>query len=729
MLAKMAAQRRLLRLPLVDRVIPLVADELAKPELGSGAVKITPAHDPNDYEVGKRCGLPMINILQPDGTLNSEAGKYEGLTIPKARKAVVADLKELGLLGDVEDRQIELPHSDRSKTPIEPYLADQWFVKMDTLSQSAMDAVADDSVQIFPTRYRKMYLDWLSEKRDWPVSRQLWWGHQIPIWSTEPIDRLAADDIVARVGMIAAGQTQINSQIEERDDDLCVVHVCVRDEDPAIQQQVEAMGLVREPDVLDTWFSSALWPHSTLGWPEKTDELEYFYPTSTLITSRDIITLWVARMVLMGLNNTGVVPFKEVFIHPKILDGDGETMSKSKGNGVDPIEIIEKFGPDALRFGLAYLATETQDVRLPVQYECPHCESKIEQTKKTRVATVVSCPQCKKEFSTQWATTPQDTANPKATVISERFETSRNFVNKLWNASRFVLMNMDGYMPQRIARGSLPLEDQWLLSRLSTVTRTVTDGIDHYRFADNSRVLYDFAWDEFCSFYVEIAKERLENPADRPLAQSMLAHGLDTLLRLLHPITPFVTESIWGYLNIAAGSRGIEPRKSEPILMKAEWPVADEDHFDEAIETQFAEFQEVVSAIRKIRASQNIAPKEKVPVAIRCTADAAGRLEPMRAFIERLAAAEVLAIGPTAKPFETDAPAAIAAIDMDVHVDLEKFIDVEAEATRLKKLESGLVKQITGKENKLANDNFVSRAPAEIVDQERAESGGSKAAT
>lgn len=718
-LAEMAADGRMIRLPLVDREIPLIADPWAKPELGSGAVKITPAHDPNDYEVGGRCELPMINILNTDGTINAEGGKYEGLTIPKARKAVVADLDEAGLLGDIEDRQIELPTSDRSKTPIEPFLADQWFVKMETLSQTAMDAVTDEKVSIFPTRYRKMYLDWLSEKRDWPVSRQLWWGHQIPIWTAGDLDAAAAADLVARIESMPAKSDELSAQIEVRDDDTCVVHVCIRDENESLQSQIEAMGLVRDPDVLDTWFSSALWPHSTLGWPEKTDELEYFYPTSTLITSRDIITLWVARMVLMGVNNIGEIPFDEVFIHPKILDGDGETMSKSKGNGVDPIEVIEKFGPDALRFGLAYLATETQDVRMPVQYECPHCESKVNQTKSNRSATTVKCTACEKIFSTQWATSDQDKSHPKAPVISERFETARNFVNKLWNASRFVLMNLEGYEPQRIAVGSLPLEDRWLLSRLSTVTAAITDGVDHYRFADNSRTLYDFAWDEFCSFYVEIAKERLSDDATRGEAQSMLVHGLDQLLRLLHPTMPFVTETIWGYLNMAAGSRGIEPRPCKGFLMQTEWPVADEDHFDAEIETQFAEFQEVVSAIRKIRASQNIAPRDNVPASIQCTAEVAERLEPMRAFIDRLASAEVAVIGPDAAAFEVDAPQSIPAHGIEVHVDLEKFIDVQAEVARLEKQRDSTAKQIVAKEKKLANENFVSRAPADVVDSER----------
>ncbi len=414
-----------------------------------------------------------------------------------------------------------------------------------------------------------------------------------------------------------------------------------------------------------------------------------------------------------------MIPFREVFIHPKILDGLGETMSKIKGNGVDPNDVIDKFGPDALRFGLARLATDTQDVRMPVQYECPSCEKLIDQTKKNRSLPTIECPQCKAVSSTQWAETAADKALPKAAVVSERFETARNFVNKLWNAARFALMNMEGYTPQTIDVDTLPLEDKWLLSRLATVTQQVTEGVDHYRYAENSRVLYDFAWDEFCSFYVEIAKPRLADDNQRALTQAVMAHGLDTLLRLLHPTMPFVTESIWGYLNEVAPERGLTPTKAGEFVMTASWPEAIASHHDESIERQFAEFQEVVGAVRKIRASQNIAPRETLPISVQCTASSQELLEPMRAYLEGLAGAEVIAIGPDAKPFETDAPLAIPSLEIEVHVDLEKFIDVEAELSRLEKLLDNLVKQITGKQQKLNNESFVSRAPEDVVQNER----------
>ncbi|HAY82508.1 MAG TPA: valine--tRNA ligase, partial [Planctomycetaceae bacterium] len=433
LLAQMARDGRRLQLPLTEREIPLIADVWAKPELGSGCVKVTPAHDPNDYEVWQRNDeIGAINILNPDGTLNENAGAYRGLTIKKARQQVIADLEEAGLMLEIEDRVIDLAHSDRSKTPIEPYLADQWFVRMDQLAQSAMDAVSDGRVKIYPERYAKSYLDWLAEKRDWPVGRQLWWGHRIPIW-IKPHSDADAQWLETTFGENNDLAVQHQAATEEHAGQLLV---CVQAGSDALEQQLEAAGFVQEDEVLDTWFSSALWPHSTLGWPEETAALNYWYPTSVLITSRDIITLWVARMVLAGLNNMDEVPFREVFIHPKILDGYGETMSKSKGNGVDPLDVIEKFGADALRFGLAYLTTETQDVKMPVQFECPACDSLMDQTKKNRQLPRVECKKCGAAFSTQWATEEADLALPRGLVVSERFEQGRNFCNKLWNASR-----------------------------------------------------------------------------------------------------------------------------------------------------------------------------------------------------------------------------------------------------------------------------------------------------
>ena len=709
-LRDMALAGRKLALPLVNREIPLIADPWAKPELGSGCVKITPAHDANDYEVWSRHeGIGAVNILNPDGTLNENTGSYAGQSIPKARKQVVEDLDGLELLGDVEDREIELGLSDRSKTPIEPYLADQWFVAMDQLAQSAMDAVTDGRVEIFPRRYANGYLDWLSEKRDWPVSRQLWWGHQIPVWSKTIEDAKGREAFLASV----AGQDGLDAKASDS-----LVHVCLRDVDSPHAKSLEDAGFVREEDVLDTWFSSALWPHSTLGWPDENPDLAHFYPTSVLITSRDIITLWVARMVLMGLNNLGDVPFREVCIHPKILDGYGKTMSKSKGNGVDPLDVIEKFGPDALRYGLAYLTTDTQDVRIPVQFECPHCQTLINQTVKNRELARIKCDKCSGEFNTQWARTEADKALPRGAVVSERFEQARNFCNKLWNASRFSLINLESYEPAQVTDDQLPVEDRWLLSRLSTVIQQVTASLESYHFADAARTLYDFAWDDFCSLYVEISKPRMQDEQTRPIAQRVLAHALDTLLRLLHPMVPYITEEVWQLLGQAAPRRGLQDiGPATESIMIAPWPEADLARQDTEIENRFAKFQATLSAIREIRSRQNIPNHEQIEFCVRCDEQNVQLIKPMEPYLGSMAKATSIGWGPDISPPATNAM--INSAGMEIFVDLKDFIDVEAELARLEKEEKRLLGQIQGKEKKLANANFVERAPADVVQAER----------
>ena len=706
-LRDMARAGRKVMLPLMNRPIPLVADPWAKPEMGTGCVKITPAHDPNDYEVAQRQGLPMINILNPDGTLNENAGPYQGLPVMEARQRVVADLEKQGLVAKVEDREIDLAHSDRSKTPIEPMLTDQWFVRMDRLSQMAMDAVTSGRVRIIPARYSKGYLDWLSEKRDWPISRQLWWGHQIPIWycdtATEEELRNAfagRDDVVWRWD--ADGRQWL---------------ICAQEEDlPA--DAIPGHRLRREQDVLDTWFSSALWPHSTLGWPDATPELRYYYPTSVLITSRDIITLWVARMVLTGLYNCGEVPFRDVFIHPKILDAYGETMSKTKGNGVDPIDVIDKFGADSLRFGLAYLTTETQDIRMPVAFECPHCNALVEQTRQNRMLPRVRCPQCQKEFSTQWAERAADRALPRAAVVSERFEIARNFCNKLWNASRFVLLNLEGYEPALVPDADLLIEDRWVLSRLATVTQQVNGALEAYQFAEAARSLYSFAWDEFCSFYVEMVKGRLQEARSRPVAQRVLAHVLDTLLRLLHPMIPFLTEEVWQLLGQVAPLRGIDaPRAAEPSIMIAPWPRPDTARRSAEIERRFARFQEVLRAVREIRSRQNVPPRQEIAFAVRCDAETAELLAPLVPYFVSLAGARATAWGPEVHPPLLSANAALPG--MEVYVDLAEVIDLDAEIARKRQELARLDARMEAQRKKLANENFLRRAPAAVVQKER----------
>jgi valyl-tRNA synthetase len=827
-LRDMAVRGVKLELPLTGRQIPLIADEWAKPELGSGCVKITPAHDANDYEVGQRHPeIGTINIMNADGTLNdSVPAKYRGLTMKKARDAVVADMEATTANGvklfdpekDCEDREIDLAHSDRSKTPIEPYLADQWFVKMDKLAQSAMDAVADGRVRITPERYAKSYLDWLGEKRDWPVGRQLWWGHRIPVWEAITTsggvvdENYRAKELKEQEDAIKAFTTyleacglrrnefaievtepwkiRICSSNKTTDDALNALKAfhdsykmnLVQPGKPIASALREVPGfeaatsaafdvqcsnfLKQDEEVLDTWFSSALWPHSTLGWPDQTPELAAFYPTSTLVTSRDIISLWVARMVLMGLYNMKDVPFHEVYITPKILDGYGETMSKSKGNGVDPIDVIEIFGADALRYGIAYLTTDTQDVKMPVEFECPHCQHLMAQTKKNRTLPRVECEKCGQPFSTQWAEKAEDKALPRAGVSNERFELGRRFCNKLWNASRFSLMNLSDSEPGRpgagaggetprlapIADGDLMLEDRWLLSRLATVTREVTEQLETYRFAEASRTLYGFAWNDFCDYYVEITKERLNPPVggvsdadasgktkgsgigvgdashksdsshkSRAIAQRLLAHVLDSLLRLLHPIVPFLTEEVWQLLNRVAPDRGLAPTAStEPSaesICIAAWPMVDEARIDSTIEEQFADFQAVLGAVREIRMGQNIPPRTPIEFCVRCKSATARLLEPMRPYFAQIAEATCTALGPDAAPPERSVSKTLG--EIDVHVDVSAFFDVDAEKARLAKEIVQLRGHAESIDKKLSNESFVSRAPADVVQQQR----------
>ncbi|HEX6985540.1 MAG TPA: valine--tRNA ligase, partial [Planctomycetaceae bacterium] len=512
------------RIPLNGRDIPVIADALlANPELGTGAVKVTPAHDPNDYACGLRNHLPQINILNPDGTLNEQGGQWEGLDRLEARPQIVEEMERLGYFVSVEDRKIPLKHSDRSKTPIEPYLSDQWFVRMDELAQKAIDAVEDGRVRFFPSRYARTYVEWLAEKRDWCISRQLWWGHRIPVWSAPAAGGMLPDftEFLQRVdswkeaGRLAEWQRpRFGDGVDPskvQDEEYNTWFMCVaEDDDREIIEELESRGFRQDEDVLDTWFSSALWPHETLGWPDtdrnpplngepqpvtgKNEVLDYFYPTSVLVTSRDIITLWVARMVLTGLYNMGDVPFAHVCIHPKILDGFGRTMSKSKGNGVDPMDLIDKYGTDAVRFTIASFAGETQDVRLPVGYEDPETGEVVPQEERHTAAKPQGGEKPRIKFPTSGKalqyTSPNfepDPGEPVARMVSERFEYGRNFCNKLWNAARFALLNLEGYTPGVVRDEELTLEDRWVLSRLSTVCDEVTTLLGRYQFDQATR--------------------------------------------------------------------------------------------------------------------------------------------------------------------------------------------------------------------------------------------------
>ena len=706
-LVEMAKAGRRVFLPIQNREIPLIVDVWAKPDKGTGCVKITPAHDPNDYEVGLRNNLPMINLLNRDGTYNENAGKYQGMSVERVRSEILIDLDASGVLVKVEDRTVGIATSDRSKTPIEPYLNDQWFVQMERLAQIAIDAVQSGEVTIKPLRYVKGYLDWLSEKRDWPIGRQLWWGHQIPIWYCPDVNKDVLDNVFK-------GRSDVIWRRNESNDGWLL---CSQFEDLK-EDVIPGCRLIREEDVLDTWFSSALWPLSTLGWPAQTPELSYYYPTSVLITSRDIISLWVARMVLAGYYNTGKKPFHQVFIHPKILDRYGEGMSKSKGNGVDPVAVMEKFGADALRFALVYLTTESQDVRLALDFECPYCSVRIEQTKKNRTLHTIKCPKCGKAFSTQWADTPEEKALPLGAVVGERFEVARNFCNKLWNASRFVMINLKGFKPGVVASEELLVEDRWILSRLAGVTRHVTNCLEQYKFSEVARVLYDFAWDDFCCFYVEISKTRLFNEKCRVLVQNVLVFVLDTLLRLLHPIVPFITEEIWRRLNKFVLVRGmIEPKQATESITIASWPSVDEGMIDANVEAQFTYFQEALRCVREARARQNVPPRTEVNFVIKCSSEIANLLLPMREYFKSMASSVVTGLGPDVKLPVLSSNATTSV--MEIYVDVADLIDVSAEILKKTKEVEKLDSFIKVKERKLSG-SFVQRAPRHIVEKERA---------
>ena len=703
--------------PLLGREIPIIADgQLADPELGTGCVKVTPAHDPNDYACWQRNPqIGIINILNKDGTINENGGKYAGMDRYKAREAVTKDMEALCFFEDKQDREIPLSYSDRSKTPIEPYLSDQWFVKMGDLdngkaglAQMAMDAVTSGRVKFSPDRYARSYLDWLGEKRDWCISRQLWWGHRIPIWYTQAPE--------AELKNAFAGRDDVTWRLDEDNGQWLVCSLS----DLSEKALGEKYPLQQDPDVLDTWFSSQLWPHSTFGWPDKTPELAYYYPTSTLVTSRDIITLWVARMVISGLYNMGDVPFRHVYITPKLMDGFGETMSKSKGNGVDPLDIIELYGADALRYVVVSLAGETQDCRMPVANICPHCGETVPvkqehmylRTKK------LACPKCKKPFRPGGPWPENDPELPTAKQGSERFEIGRNFANKLWNAARFILMNLDGYTPGVLNPEELPIEDRWILSRLATTAKSITESLVGYHFNEVAQSIYSFSWSEFCDWYIEMAKGRLKDPVGRVSVQRVLVGVLDGILRLVQPVMPFVAESIWQALNEAAFERGLpNPDPSTESVVIAPWPTLPESWQDRAMEARIARMQELVRIVREIRNNYKVDAKTPLDISVRCTESVASDFRSLSTFIGLLAGVAHLECGPDVK--KPPQSATHVNPEFETYVSLKGLIDPAEEGKRLEKQLAEKTKQLEATRKKLDNADFVKRAPKEVVEQQQ----------
>lgn len=608
-----------LTLPLVGREIPIVADSYVDPEFGTGVVKITPAHDPNDFEVGLRHNLEVITVLDDGAVINENGGKYQGLDRYEARKRIVEDLEKGGFLVRVEPHAHNVGECYRCHTTVEPRVSRQWFVKMEPLAKPAIEAVKTGETKFIPERFEKTYFHWMENIRDWCISRQLWWGHRIPVWY--------CDD---------CGETVVTKEDSVDTCPKCGGH-----------------HLTQDPDTLDTWFSSALWPFSTLGWPEKTDELEYFYPTSTLVTGYDIIFFWVARMIFSGVEHMGKAPFDTVFIHGIVRDAQGRKMSKSLGNGIDPLLEIDKYGADALRFTLATGNSPGNDMRY----------------------------------------TP------------EKVEASRNFANKLWNAARFVLMNLDDNEPAPYIPEGLALEDKWILSIYNRVVKEVTDNLEKFELGIAVQKLYDFIWDVFCDWYIELAKARLtgEDEQAKKTARGVLCYVLSGTLKLLHPFMPFITEEIWQTL----------PHEGETIML-ASFPEYSESLNFAAEETEFSRVMEAVRAVRSRRAEMNVPASKKAEVYI-ATAHT-DTFKTCAVFFSRLASASEVKV---AGEWDMAGAVSIVTSDAKIYIPMDQLIDFEAEKKRLEKEKAETEKLLAGVMAKLNNEAFVSRAPKNIVDNQR----------
>ena len=614
-----------LRLPILNREIPVIADSYVDTKFGTGAVKITPSHDPNDYEMGLRHNLPEIVVIGKDGIMTEEAGPFAGMERYECRKQIVARLKEEGYLVKIEEHSHAVGHCQRCHNIVEPLVSTQWFVKMQPLVKAAVDCVTDGRTQFVPERFTKNYTGWMENIHDWCISRQIWWGHRIPVWY--------CDDC----GEMSASRTDLEK--------------CPHCGSTHIHQ---------DEDALDTWFSSALWPFSTMGWPDNTDLLKQFYPTSVLVTGYDIIFFWVARMLIMGMEFMKDIPFEKVFIHGLVRDSQGRKMSKSLGNGIDPLEVIDKYGADTLRFMLITGNTPGNDMRF------------------------------------YW----------------ERVEGTRNFANKIWNAARFALMNMEGY-DKGAELAPYTLADKWILSRLQDTVKDVTGLLERFELGEAGRAIYDFIWSEVCDWYIEIAKPRLYNKeaaAERATAQHVLATVLVSAMKLLHPYMPFITEEIYQCL----------PHEAESIMI-SKWPVADESLIDPEAERGMNAIMDSIKAIRNMRAEVNANPGKKIPAVLLVADDLREVVAANDSYIKLLGGIDNLELRAMDAEKPENAMAAVVT-GIEVYLPLAGLIDVEKETQRLSKELATMEKDLQRVSGKLNNAGFLAKAPEDVIAKERAKS-------
>lgn len=612
-------------LPLVNRELPIVADEYVDPDFGTGAVKITPAHDLNDFELGRRHQLEEINILNDDGTTNQNAGEYVNMNVQNCREKVLEDLKEKGYLKKVEDYNHSIGHCYRCDTVIEPFLSQQWFVKIKDLAKPAIEAVENNKTCFVPKRWSKVYFEWMYNIKDWCISRQLWWGHRIPVWYCQDCDEMI-----------------------------------VQMEEPSQCSNCHSKHIIQDKDVLDTWFSSALWPFSTLGWPEQTSDLENFYPTSLLITGFDIIFFWVARMMMMGLKFRMDIPFEKVFINPLIKDIEGKKMSKSKGNVIDPLLVIDQYGADALRMTLAALTIQANYIRLS----------------------------------------------------EEKIETFRNFTNKIWNVSRFSLTHLEDFNPEeeKEQNSEFTLFDQWILSQLNQTIKKVTENLLHFKISDAAMTIYDFSWNYFCDWYVELVKETLyckDNPRQRKTTQYVLWFVLDNILRLLHPFMPFITEEIWQKI----------PHHDLSISI-SHWPEYKQVRIKKNLEEKVSTIQEVIKTIRNIKAEMNIPLTKEIDVCIKIVDSKKEMLiKEHLSYIKKLAHIQSSQIESSLEKPEYSATGVLE--DMEIFIPLKGVIDLDAEVQRLEKKLEKIEKEMIVTNKKLSNSDFIQKAPEKIILKEK----------